>query len=70
LIRPDQLEESLEAAKDDPALLQALKAEAFLNIPPLTWDNLSTPLLNHPINAFEPLMLRVDESKLMALSTH
>ena len=45
----------------------ALKAEAFFNIAPLTWDDLTTPLLDHQLNVFTPLITRVDELKVNEL---
>ncbi|ORU94177.1 MAG: methionine--tRNA ligase [Cycloclasticus sp. symbiont of Bathymodiolus heckerae] len=43
------------------------KAETFLNVDALPWPNQLTPLLNHSINKFKPLMTRVDPDKLAAL---
>jgi methionyl-tRNA synthetase len=40
------------------------KAEDFLNCKPLTWTDASVPLLNHAINHFEPLMIRVEKAKI------
>jgi len=40
------------------------KAEAFLNTESLNWNNLNTPLLNHKINKFKPLMTRVEKDKI------
>jgi len=37
------------------------EAEAFLNIEPTTWQQLSTPLLDHRINAFKPLFARLEK---------
>jgi len=45
----------------------AAKAETFLNIEPLNWTDLSTPLLNHQINKFKPLMTRIDKEKVAAM---
>ena len=45
----------------------AAGAQQFLNIPSYTWDAAKTPLLNHQINKFKPLMQRVDESKVKAI---
>jgi methionyl-tRNA synthetase len=45
----------------------AEKAEAFLLVPPLTWDALASPLLGHTIGAFEPLMTRVDPKRIEAM---
>jgi methionyl-tRNA synthetase len=42
-------------------------SEAFLNCEPLTWENISTPLLNHTINPFKPLMTRIEQASLDAL---
>ena len=39
-------------------------AEAFLNIPALTWKDLQTPLLDHRINPFRPLFRRMEKSDL------
>ena len=41
--------------------------EQFLNCPPLTWEAINSPLLNHGIHVFEPLMVRVDKSKIKAM---
>jgi methionyl-tRNA synthetase len=40
------------------------KAEDFLNCKPLAWADASVPLLNHVINHFEPLMIRVEKAKI------
>ena len=45
----------------------AEQAEAFLNIGPLTWSDAETPLLNHQINKFKPLMTRIEQDKLDAI---
>ena len=45
----------------------AAKAESFLRIPPLTWDGLATPLLDHVIGTFDPLMTRVDPKGIEAM---
>ncbi|WP_456408328.1 methionine--tRNA ligase [Thiolapillus sp.] len=42
-------------------------AEAFLNVPPLQWDDAGKPLLDHEINKFKPLMTRVDPKKIDAM---
>jgi methionyl-tRNA synthetase len=39
----------------------AEQAEAFLNVDPLIWADLSNDLLDHPINKFKPLMTRIDK---------
>lgn len=38
----------------------AAKAEAFLNIEPLRWEDAATPLLGHGINKFKPMLTRVE----------
>ncbi len=43
------------------------QAELFLNVPPLRWGDLDTTLLNHKINAFVPLMSRVEQDKVDAM---
>jgi len=48
-----------------PAL--AANAEEFLNIGPQSWPNLAGPLLDHQINAFKPLMTRVEADKITAI---
>jgi len=45
----------------------AAEAEAFLRCPPLTWEDAATPLLDHEIGPFEPLMQRVDPVAVQAL---
>lgn len=45
----------------------ALAAEAFLNIAPLQWADHSTLLLDHKINAFKPLVARLDKKRVGAL---
>ncbi|VEG91691.1 methionine--tRNA ligase [Legionella spiritensis] len=47
--------------------IMAREAEAFLNCPPLNWDNLDKPLLAHTINPFKPLMVRVEREKIDAM---
>ena len=42
-------------------------AEAFLQVDPLLWDDLSSPLLNHQVAAFKPLMTRVDRAEIDAM---
>ena len=42
----------------------AVDAEQFFNIAPLTWDDLTQPLLNHTINSFKPLMNRIDAKQV------
>ncbi len=43
------------------------KAEAFLNIKPLQWDDLDKTLIDHRINQFTPLMHRIEVEKVNAL---
>ena len=45
----------------------AEQAEEFLNIKPLVWDDIHTPLLEHSINQFMPLMTRVEKEKIDAM---
>ncbi|TPQ24352.1 methionine--tRNA ligase [Methylomonas koyamae] len=45
----------------------AANAEGFLNIPPQAWPNKVEPLLGHKINAFTPLMTRVEPDKIAAI---
>ena len=46
------------------------KSEEFLAIPPLVWDDYQTPLLNHTIKPFVPLLSRVDPKAVTALLAH
>jgi len=48
-----------------PAMAQS--AEVFLNTGPLRWDAVATPLTGHDINAFQPLMTRVEQEKIDAM---
>lgn len=43
------------------------KAELFLNIPELYFENAQTPLLSHTIKPFTPLLSRIDLTQLAAL---
>ncbi len=45
----------------------AEKSEAFLQIPPLTWSALPTPLTAHAIARFKPLMTRVETAQIEAM---
>jgi methionyl-tRNA synthetase len=45
----------------------ATAAETFLRCPPLAWEDAATPLLDHEIGPFEPLMQRVDPAAVAAL---
>ena len=42
----------------------AVKAEEFLNVAPLSWQDLNVSIAGHPINKFKPLMQRIDEKKV------
>jgi methionyl-tRNA synthetase len=51
-----------------PVLPQMAEAsEHFLNSEPLTWHNIDTPLLNHTIRPFTPLMVRVEKQNIDAM---
>ncbi|RLK48601.1 methionyl-tRNA synthetase [Alkalispirillum mobile] len=45
----------------------AADAEAFLNLPEQDWADAKTPLLDHEIRKFKPLMTRVDPDKVEAM---
>ncbi|UCJ16549.1 methionine--tRNA ligase [Pseudomonas sp. MM211] len=45
----------------------ARDAEAFLNVAPLTWDDLTTPLADHQLNPFTPLLSRIEPAKVEAM---
>ncbi len=45
----------------------AAQVEAFLQIPPLRWDELRQPLLDHVIAPFKPLMQRVEAGQIAAM---
>ncbi|MGH6636263.1 MAG: methionine--tRNA ligase [Gammaproteobacteria bacterium] len=45
----------------------AAKVESFLNVPPLSWEALTQPLLGHTIGPFKPLMTRVEKQALEAM---
>ncbi len=47
--------------------IMAEKAEAFLNIDALQWQDAKAPLLNHTINPFKPLMTRVEQEHIDAM---
>lgn len=42
-------------------------AKAFLNVAELHWEDVQTPLLHRQINAFKPMMQRVEEKSLQAI---
>ncbi len=43
------------------------KVEAFLATPPLAWEDAQTPLLDHKIEPFKPLMQRITPEQLASL---
>ncbi|HIL92169.1 MAG TPA: methionine--tRNA ligase [Cycloclasticus sp.] len=43
------------------------KAESFLNVDSLPWPSELSPLLDHTVNKFKPLLTRVDADKLAAM---
>jgi methionyl-tRNA synthetase len=47
--------------------VMAEKAECFLSIPALTWQDSQTILQNHKIAAFEPLLTRVEADNITAM---
>lgn len=48
-----------------PALAE--QAEAFLKVEPLAWQDAQQPLLDHGIDAFKPLMTRIDSKEIDAM---
>lgn len=47
--------------------MMAEASEQFLNCDPLMWDAIDKPLLNHTLNVFQPLMVRVEKEKIAAM---
>ncbi|MEZ5541634.1 MAG: methionine--tRNA ligase [Pseudomonadota bacterium] len=47
--------------------VMAQHVEAFLDIPPLRWDDVATPLTGHTIRPFTPLLTRVEQEKINAM---
>ncbi len=45
----------------------AADAERFLNVEPLRWTDLQTLLSNHQLNAFTPLLTRIEPAKIEAM---
>ena len=45
----------------------ARDAEAFLNVAPLVWNDLTTPLADHQLNPFAPLLSRIEPAKVDAM---
>lgn len=48
-----------------PALAEG--SEAFLNSDAISWRDIKTPLLDHEINKFKPLMTRIEKDKIDAI---
>lgn len=47
--------------------IMAKQVETFLNCPPLTWETIKTPMLDHTIQTFVPLMRRVEREQVDAM---
>lgn len=47
--------------------IMAEASEQFLNCPALTWEAIDKPLLDHQLNNFQPLMIRVEKEKIEAM---
>ena len=47
----------------------AKKVETFLNISPLMWQDVHSPLINHTIQPFKPLAQRIEKTQIDALKT-
>ena len=45
----------------------AEKTEQFLNIPPLQWSDHPSPLVDHSIERFKPLLTRIDTAQIEAM---
>ncbi|CEA01266.1 methionyl-tRNA synthetase [Pseudomonas saudimassiliensis] len=45
----------------------AADAEAFLNVEPLCWNDLGTMLADHQLNAFKPLLTRIEPARIDAM---
>jgi methionyl-tRNA synthetase len=45
----------------------AEKSEAFLNAGELNWESVRTPLLNHEVTKFKPLMTRIEATQIEAM---
>ncbi len=46
----------------------ATEVERFLRVEPLTWDSVQTPLTGHTIAQFKPLMTRIEQSAIDAMT--
>ena len=44
-------------------------SEEFLNVPPLSWEDLDRPVVDHTINAYKPLLQRIDSAAVDAMVT-
>jgi methionyl-tRNA synthetase len=42
----------------------AKRSEEFLNIKSLAWSDIETPLTNHKINKFKPLITRIEDDQI------
>lgn len=42
-------------------------SELFLNCSSLTWETIDTPLIDHSLNTFKPLIVRVEKEKIEAM---
>ncbi len=47
--------------------VMAADAEAFLNVAPLAWNDYQSRLENHQLNAFKPLMSRIEPARIEAM---
>lgn len=47
--------------------VMAAETEAFLKVPPLTWQDNRSPLVNQSISRFKPLMIRVEKDRIDAM---
>ena len=45
----------------------AQQAETFLNIEPLLWTDIKSPLLGHEINSFKQIITRIESDKIQAI---
>ena len=42
----------------------AIRSEEFLNVDSLNWSDIESPLTNHKINKFKPLMTRIEDDQI------
>ena len=40
------------------------RSEEFLNVDSLNWSNIKSPLTNHKIKKFKPLMMRIEDDQI------